>query len=439
MAKVRLQRVAEQLQQEISSLVTKGIKDPRIGMVTITGVEVSPDLQQAMVFFATSGGSDERERSRQGLQSAAGFIRKTLGRRLRLKVVPEFHFKYDESFDRGDRIERLLARLQNEKTAENEVRGSAEDIAEMLKADRRYLLVTHNNPDGDAIASLLGLRLMLEKLGADVVAYATDPVPHNFRFLPGVERMVKEVPAGRFDCTVVLDCSELDRCSPLPPAEVRGVLLSVDHHLVSIPLGDVYYINPRASAIGEMLLEVLDFLPIEADAGIATCLYTSILSDTGSFRYSNTTPRALEAAARLVELGASPWQIAFEVYESQPPERMALLARVLPTLRLEGSGRIASIVITRKMMEESSATLDMVDGLINYPRAVKGVEVAVQYREIEDGKYKVSFRSAGNVDVARIAGEFAGGGHRNAAGCTLEGGIDQVRELINRAALSQMK
>jgi len=435
MATVRQQRVAEQIQQEISALLVKGIKDPRVGFITITGVEVSADLRVAWVYFSSTGSAEQRASSQQGLESAAGFIRRTLGKRLRLKTIPEFHFKYDESLDRGAHIEQLLTEVrQNEGWDDPQrVRGSVQEVARVIREEDDFLVVSHSNPDGDAIASLLGMRLILLALGKQVRTYCPEPVPHNFAFLPGVAQLAREHGDGPFAATIVLDCSELERCPPLPDAASRGRLVGIDHHLTTSPLGEAHYLDPGAAAVGEMLELLADELGVEMDADMATCLYTSILSDTGSFRYSNTSPRAMQCAARMLERGVQPWPVAFHVYESQPAARVQLLGLVLQTLELCCRNQVAIITVNRDMLQQTGATLDMLDGFINYPRGIAGVEVAVQIRETDEQQFKFSFRSAGRVDVAGIAARFGGGGHRNASGCTLPGPLDEARRLVINA------
>lgn len=433
MSTVRQQRVAEQIQQEISALLVKGIKDPRVGFVTITGVEVSADLRVAWVYFSSTGSPGQRARSQQGLESAAGFIRRTLGKRLRLKTIPEFHFKYDESLERGAHIEKLLGAVRRAEGWDDptRVRGSVADVARVIREARGpILVVSHSNPDGDAIASLLGMRLILLALGKRVQAYCPEPVPHNFAFLPGAAELAREHGPGPFVATIVLDCSELERCPLLPEADDLGKLVSIDHHLTSNPLGEAYYLDPGAAAIGELLEPLAAELGVEINQDLATCLYTSIVSDTGSFRYSNTSPRALQCAARMLERGVQPWPVAFQLYESQPVARVRLLGQVLQTLELCCRQQVAVITVTRAMIEQTGATLDMLDGFINYPRGIAGVEVAMQIREDEQRQFKFSFRSSGRVDVAEIASRFGGGGHRNAAGCTLTLPLDEARRQV---------
>ncbi len=435
MSSIRVRRVAEQIQEEISALLVKGLKDPRIGFVTITAVELSPDFSKACVYFCTTGGEEEREQSHEGLQSAAGFIRKTLGKRLRLKTIPEFFFEYDSSLDQADRIERLLSEVREKEGWDDptRVRGSAEEVARAIKAGRRFLVASHANPDGDAVGSLLAMGLLLERMGKEVVMYNKDPVPGNFRFLPGSELIRSTLDDFAFDTTVILDCSELDRVGSLPDAGRLGTLVGIDHHLTAEPLGEVTYLDPGASSIGEMIHDIMQHLPVDLDPVLAVCIYTSILSDTGSFRYSNTTPKTLRVAAEMVAHEVSPWEVALAVFESQPRTRLDLLSQVLQTLDVDPSNRYGSIVITRQMFDQTGTKVEDIDGFINYPRGIEGIEVAIQYRQVDMERYKVSFRSRGSVNVAGIAGQYGGGGHANAAGCTLDGTLESVRERIQQA------
>ena len=435
MTNYRLKRVAEQIQEEISSLLLKGTKDPRIGFVTITGVEISPDMSRAYVHFCTTGQAAEKEASLEGLQSAASFLRRAIGKRLRLRSIPELQFKYDNSLDQGDRIERLLDEIHEQEGRDDptRVRGSAAEVAEALKQGQNFLVTSHTNPDGDAIASLLALGHLLTALGKTVVLYHPDPVPFNFRFLPGAESIRSEPGTGPYDVTVVVDCSDLERVGKLPPTESLGKLVGIDHHLTALPLGEAHLLDPSASAIGELVFLVIEALGLEPGLELCTCIYCSILSDTGSFRYSNVTPRALRTAASMLERGVDPWEVARQVYEAQPAERLQLLTRVLETVELGPENKYASILITEEMIALTHASLDMVDGFINYPRTIQGVEVAIQFREVGVDKYKVSFRSQGNINVAAISQSFGGGGHKNAAGCTLFGPLSEVRKQIYQA------
>ena len=435
MSAYRLQRIADQIGEEISGLLLKGLKDPRIGFVTITGVDVTRDLSQAFVFFSTTGTEAEREQSRQGLQSAAGFIRTTLWKRLHLKTIPELTFRYDESLDQGDHIERLLSEVRKQEGWDDPTRprGSVEEVARAIKTPQRFLVTSHKNPDGDAVASMLAMGHLLTSLGKEVVIYNPDPIPSNYQFLPGAFDVSRQPGDEPFDATVILDCSDLDRLGPLPPTERLGTVISIDHHRTLKPLGKAYLIDPAASSVGELIDRLCQCMAIDISVELAECMYTSILSDTGSFRYSNTSPATMSACARMLQRGVDPWAVALQVYESQPLSRLRLLALVLPTLEVDSQGRYGSIVITQEMFAQAGSTEAEIDGFINYPRGIEGVEVAIQFREIGTNLYKVSFRSRGQVNVAEISEQFGGGGHANAAGCNLTGTLEEIRQRIYQA------
>jgi len=306
-----------------------------------------------------------------------------------------------------------------------------------LQSARRVLLTMHRGPDGDALGSALALGTALREMGREVVVYNPDELPYNFRFLPGAAEVRREIaPDEAFDVTVATDAGARDRLGPhVPDAPRCGVLINLDHHLTTEPFGDINYVDPEAASVGILAYKIIRGLghPLSRDAAI--CIYASILADTGCFRYSSTDPECLRVAAELLEHGVDPWEMTVRVYEQQPLARMKLLAEVLATLELDKSGKLATITITREMVTRTGTHLDLTDGFINYARSVDGVEVAASFSEPLEGArtWHVSFRSRGNVDVSRIAGKFGGGGHRNAAGCSIDGEAQEVRALISDA------
>ena len=300
-----------------------------------------------------------------------------------------------------------------------------------LRGARRALITMHRGPDGDALGSALALACALREMGREVTVYSPDELPYNFRFLRGADQVARSVPAGAaFDVTVVTDAGAFDRLGPdVPPQPLRGVMLNLDHHITTEPFGDVNYVDPQAASVGILAWKIIRGLghPLSRDA--AECIYASILADTGCFRYSSTDPECLRVAAELVEAGVEPWEMTVRVYEQQPLARMRLLAEVLGTLEVHG--KLATITITNQMVARTGSPIDLTDGFINYARSVDGVEVAASFREPEEGgAWRVSFRSRGKVDVAAIAQKFGGGGHHNAAGCSIEGDEAQVRARI---------
>ena len=303
---------------------------------------------------------------------------------------------------------------------------------ETLRSAQRVLCTMHRGPDGDALGSALALACALRDAGRDVTVYNPDELPYNFRFLAGASSVVRTLPAdARFDVTVVTDAGAFDRLGPdVPPPERRGVLLNLDHHITTEPFGDVNYVDPHAASVGVMAYKILRALGLTVSAQCAECIYASILADTGCFRYSSTDPECLRIAAELLEAGVDPWEMTVRVYEQQPLARMKLLADVLKTLEMHG--RLATITITNEMMSKTGTADDLTDGFINYARSINGVEVAAAFRQPLDGSaWRVSFRSRGRVDVSAIAQKFGGGGHHNAAGCSIEGDEGSVRARIS--------
>jgi phosphoesterase RecJ-like protein len=306
---------------------------------------------------------------------------------------------------------------------------------EALRKARRVLLTMHRGPDGDALGSALGLAAALRELGKEATVFTPDELPYNFRFLPGADRVVKALPEGAaFDVTVTTDAGSLDRIPALPAQ--RGTLINLDHHITTEPFGDVNYVDPHAAAVGVLVYKIIGALGQEVSRDAALCIYASILADTGCFRYSSTDPECLRIAAHLLEAGVEPWEMTVRVYEQQPVARMKLLAEVLTTLELSSRGKLATLTITNAMLAKTGTHLDLTDGFINYARSIDGVEVAAALREPppaadgEERRWRISFRSRGNVDVSAIAQRFGGGGHRNAAGCTMAGSLEDVKRSI---------
>ncbi len=312
---------------------------------------------------------------------------------------------------------------------------SAEKMAaacKMLDEASTVVIATHVDPDGDAVGSSLGLAGLLRVEGKTVTVYDRDPVPYNYKFLPGAESLGDRLPEA-CDLLCLLDCSSRERAGE-KLAAWRGArrTLCIDHHLTATAEADLNLIYPEASATGELVYELARVRNPGFGADIALNLYTAILTDTGSFRYSNASPSAFAAAGDLVARGVNPWDVTQQVYESHPLARIKLLALVLETLQLSPSGRAASVTVTREMFAATGSNSEFTDGMINYPRSIAGVEVAFMVRETGDNEYKVSFRSRGRVNVAELAAEYGGGGHHNAAGCRMQGSLDEINRRVFR-------
>ena len=305
-------------------------------------------------------------------------------------------------------------------------------IAEEVRKGRRFLISAHENPEGDAIGSVLALNLALTGMGKEAKVLNQDPTPEMLRFLPGAEEIIHRAPEyGGFDATFALDCGDKTRLG-VEFTRVKGIgkIINMDHHISNSHFGDINLVDPKASSTAEMIFELLRVIPVGMDQAIAENIYTGILTDTGSFHYSNTSPKAFAVARKCLLAGVDPWKVAEKIYETQPLARLRLLPLVLETLESADGGRISSVVVTQRMMKQTGASPALTEDFINFPRSLKGSEVALLFREIEPEKYRVSLRSRGNVDVARVAKEFQGGGHPSAAGCTVEGNLEEVRAMV---------
>ncbi len=308
-----------------------------------------------------------------------------------------------------------------------------------LRRASRVLLTSHAAPDGDALGSELGLAEVARALGIAATIVNRDPHPAPLGFLPGLEtiRVEVELPAGferEFDLAVLLECPGLDR--PALAGLERLPLLNIDHHLENARYAEVNVVDEDAPAVGEMVLAIAEAAGVAVTESMATNLYAALVTDTGDFRYSNATPRAFAAAARLVTAGARPAQIAEALWEHNPERVVRLTAEVLGTLELLAGGRLAVISCDRAMLERAGALPEDTENLINIPRGIDGVRVAVFFKALKDGAVRVSLRSRGDVDVQGVAKAFGGGGHRNAAGCTIAGTVAEARPRLLAAALS---
>ncbi len=313
----------------------------------------------------------------------------------------------------------------------NTISEKLQKLGELLDQHQTFLLMGHRDPDGDSIGSVLALRLLLLHKKKSVTILADTPYPDHFQFLKGAHEVKTSLAENdTFDATILCDFGEVDRAPKnIPPPARRGMLLVIDHHKTSGQEGTFNLNDPNAPAVGILIYKFAMTLNIPIDTEMAKALYTSILSDTGGFRYQKTTPETMNIAAHLLELGVKPWEISSHLYESNPIERQRLLALALQTLELHLDGQLAFITIEEKMYEQTGATYEMTDGFVNFARGIKGVEIAILLREQPDG-CKLSIRSKGNFDASQLALQFGGGGHHNAAGASLTHDIKTTKKLI---------
>lgn len=304
-------------------------------------------------------------------------------------------------------------------------------INELIATGRSFLITTHESPDGDAIGSSLALANYLVEIGKDVTVHICDPVPEIYRFLPLADVVTTSLPDRDYDLCFVLDAGEFRRAGKQIKACRRiGSFINIDHHKTCENFGVVNLIDPEAAATGVLIHRLINHAGGLVSQATATCIYVALITDTGSFRYSNANPEAFTVAGEMIEKGVNAWDISSRLYESQPRARIELLSLALATLAFSECGRFASVTVTLDMYEKTGTDAELTDGFVNYPRSVRGVEVAIFFRELSEKSFKVGFRSKGTVDVSMLAEGFGGGGHHNAAGCIIDGSIEAVRDQV---------
>ncbi|HSB70797.1 MAG TPA: bifunctional oligoribonuclease/PAP phosphatase NrnA [Candidatus Methylomirabilis sp.] len=311
-----------------------------------------------------------------------------------------------------------------------------EQVVRALQAAPSVAVLAHVHPEEDAIGATLGACLALREAGKDAGSYNADPLPPGLAFLPGAAELRREVPIGRpYACYLVLDTGSLERTGGLL-ADRPGdsVLLNVDHHAGNTRFGEVNWVDAEASSAGEMVYQILRRGGFPVSKPVATNLFAAILTDTGSFHHGNSTPRALRVAADLVECGADPEEISHGLYGNRDPREWRLLSEALASLAVSPDGRLAWIEVTLAAQARAGLGLEYTEGFIEYVRILSGVRVALAFKEASPDQVKVSFRSRGSLDVAALAGQLGGGGHRNAAGCTLAGTLAEVKARVLAAA-----
>jgi phosphoesterase RecJ-like protein len=314
-------------------------------------------------------------------------------------------------------------------------------LAEIINcSDDSFVLISHVGPDGDNIGSLVGLALGLLQLKKKVTVINVDQTPKKYHFL---EKYITISNAKEYQeqggSLIVLDCPDLKRTG-LPEGLIKSFvkIVNIDHHISNIFFGDINLVDTRAAATGEIVFKLLQKLNINFTPELSTALYTAIMTDTGSFRFENTTGFSLETGAFLINHGADLNRINLEVYETFTPASIRFMAAALNKLEIAQSGTIAWIIVSNEMYKQFGVNEDDFEGLVNYAKSIAGIEVAFLVKEVEDGTLKVSLRSKGVVDVNEIAAKFGGGGHKKAAGFTT-GNYKAYQSLIKEILLETNK
>jgi len=313
---------------------------------------------------------------------------------------------------------------------------SLKSAAEFVRKQNNFLITAHTNPEGDALGSEIAFYMLLKKLGKSAVMVNEDGIPYGYTFLPevnSIKQFGRTAMRVKFDCMAVLDCSDMQRTGEVAQLNIAGKpVLNIDHHISNRRFADVNWVEPRASSASEMVYKLYKELGVAIDKPAAMCLYVGISTDTGSFRYSNTTSLTHKIAAELLRSGLDVPVIYKNIYENVPYQDMKLLADILPGMRRDAGGKIVWFTIHKDLLRNRNLCFDLSEHLLSYGRAIKGVQVVVLFKENlgSKGEVRVNFRSQGKVDVNKIASCFGGGGHRAASGATVHGDLDDIRKKV---------
>jgi phosphoesterase RecJ-like protein len=300
-------------------------------------------------------------------------------------------------------------------------------ILDVMRQGERFLVCSHSRPDGDAVGSMLAMGMLLEQMGKRADLVTADRLPHVYRELPGADaiRCAMRV-HGPYDAVILLECDGLER------AKLRGLepffLINIDHHTSAREFGHLNWIDRQAASVGELVHRLVKAAGGTVTPDMATCLYTTVLTDTGGFCYGGTRASTFALAQELTLAGADPIRIARDIYFSTPTARLLLLGAALSNLKREG--RLAWLWITHQDVVRTCAAEEDCEGIVNYAISIAGVEAAAFLRELPEGIIRLSLRSKGRLDVAEIAVKLGGGGHENAAGVTLEGPLSRALDQI---------
>lgn len=319
----------------------------------------------------------------------------------------------------------------------NPNRNSVEEAARFMQQHDRFLVLSHVNPDGDATGSALGVALILEQLGKKYVVVNEGETPAKFNFLPRFDRLLnleKQPLDETFEAVIAVDCADESRMG-----DVRSFfrsdasLLNIDHHPTNDGFGSVNLIRTDAAATAEILYDVALAAGVSFNEELALCIYTGLLTDTGGFRYSNTSPKVMEIASQLLRYGVKPGEVAERCLEEITFAHIKILRLALQSLQLSHRNLVASITVRKEDFVVSGAEREDAGGLVNYCRNIEGVEVGVSFIEAEAGVVKVSMRARDRVDVSAVAKQLGGGGHAKAAGCTVRGSLPEAQDIVWRA------
>jgi phosphoesterase RecJ-like protein len=311
-------------------------------------------------------------------------------------------------------------------------------IADEIRRRQRFVLSSHVRPDGDAIGSQLAMAFALWQLGKEVRLVNRDAPPAPMMVFPGVPKIeVADHIDDPGEAVIIMECGELSRTGV--DGFERGFVVNIDHHLGNTGYGALNWFDPSAAACGEMVFDLVRELGAELTLEIATHVYIAILTDTGSFHYSNISPRTFDICRQCMEAGIDPPAIARAIFDSNNLGRLKLFGAVLSKMELDASGRVATVYVDKKLATDCGGTYEDTEGIVNLPLTVKEIEAVAFFKEAGPDDWRISMRSKGDVDVNAVATEFGGGGHKNASGCNAAGRFEDLKVLFQRLLLQQIQ
>ena len=320
-----------------------------------------------------------------------------------------------------------------------------EEIIKVVQKNNIFLITSHTNLDGDGIGSELALHFILKKLKKKSIILNQDKLPKIYHFLPRSNKVhyLEDncIDTKGIDVGIVLDCSNAKRIGKTYEIfkNIKTVI-NIDHHKSNENFGDLNYVDSSVSSVGEIIYELIRSINIDLlDEDISTCLFAAILTDTGSFRYSNVSSKTFKIASDLTSFGIKPHLIANNIYNRKTYSGLKLLGEALSTLEVDDSNYVSWLTITRKMLNNAKANDEEIEGIIDVATTLDNTEISILFRETKNNKIKISFRSKGNFDVNKFAGKFKGGGHPNAAGCLCSGKMDKIKEKILSELFKKIK
>ena len=442
----------------LSDLIQTAVKDPRVGMVSINGVELNRDQSVAIVLFSVLGGDEERKLTFKGLKKARGYLQSRLARTLGLRQVPELRFVYDDSIVRGIELDQVLDDMEKQgeflTPDQKKKQMTLDDFqppAELirgLRSARSLWIVPHHNPDPDTMGAALALAEALREMDRTVRVLGYEDPAVGLKDLPGFSEVTPAADAEKLflaeqpDALMLVDCHRIDRTGPLAETLDRFTTRwCVDHHLISGRKGpEDGWVEPRACSTCTLIHQVIETLgegdpefeddPFGLSLDMATNIYAGLVTDTGGFRFSNTQPFTFDLAGRLSSMGVDTAQVSRQSLYRNRPQGMALLQHALGTFEFHADNRVLIARATQQMLEDTGGHMSDTEGFVNIATSVAGVRYVAFIKELAPRVWRASLRVRGEGDVQVIAARYGGGGHQAAAGCTIEGEGDEVASRL---------